>query len=119
MFRIRDNLIAPRKALYDNALKRLPQAHLTAMEEGISHLHGRMTEAAVRAGHDPEALGIGWNGDTAHVGFTDTEAAQDLREDEYGGWDSSPSAVLRNTASRAHPEAVQVYSNALRRELGI
>lgn len=119
MFKIRDNAITPRKSLYENALRRLPEAHQAAQQAGISHLHGAMQQAAQDADLDPEPVKIGRKGPTLFVGIDETPAGNKLADNEFGMPDEAPNPVLRTAARAAHPEAQRRYSTVLRNGLGI
>lgn len=119
MFKIRDNAITPQKALFENALKRLPRAHQIAQAEGISHIHGQVVQAAEDAGQDPDPIEIGNQKGTLFVGISQSEAGDRLADSEFGLPETAPNPVLRTAAQAAHPEATRRYGVALRREVGI
>lgn len=120
MFRITDNVITPKRALFEDALKRLPQAHHTAQGDAAEHLHRHVSEAVEANGHDPDAVGIGWRDDgTAYVGINHSDAGDRLFDDEFGTEDVGPHSTIRSTVARKQHESDQVYQDSLRRELGI
>lgn len=118
MFKIRDRAITPRKALFENALKRLPAAHLAAQEAGVSHLHQQMTSAAEDAGINSGPLVVARHKTHLYVGIEYGEAGDRLADVEFGRPESAPNPVLRTAATQAHPEASRRYQKTLRREMG-
>lgn len=119
MFRIKDNAITPRKALYENARRLVPTAHEAAQQVAVAHLHGAVQQAAQDADLDPEPIKIGRKKNTLYIGIDQTPAGDKLADVEYGLPEEAPNPVLRTAARAAHPEAQRRYSTALRNGLGI
>ena len=84
MFRIVDNAIAPKKAHFERALKRLPVAHRLAQHAGVTHLHGEATSALEKEGLDPSPVGVFWKKGTPYLGIEYGEDGDRLSDVEYG-----------------------------------
>jgi hypothetical protein len=119
VFTIKDRAIAPHKARFEEALRRLPAAHVTAQAEAITHLHEAAHNAAENAGLPTEPIHTFWRNGTAHVGIDDSTAGDKLFDHEYGNLEQGPQHVLRSAVKAVRPAAQLQYRLALRRELGI
>jgi hypothetical protein len=119
LFRIKDNAIAPKKAIYEQALKALPAAHYSAMHAGMLHLHDSLSSAATRAGLDPTPLTIIYRSGVPFVAIDDSPEGDELADAEYGTPDTAANPVLRSEVARRHHEARAIYANTLQRELGL
>jgi hypothetical protein len=119
VFKLTDRAIAPHKARFEEALRRLPAAHMQAQSEAITHLHSAAVSAADRSGLPAAPIQAYWKNGTAHVGIDHTEDGNKLFDHEYGTVDTSPQPVLRSAVRQVRPAAQLHYRFALRRELGI
>jgi hypothetical protein len=119
VFRITDRAIAPHKARFEEALRRLPAAHMTAQAEAITHLHEAAHNAADEAGLPTEPIHTFWQGGTAHVGIDNSPEGNQLFDHEFGNLEQGPQHVLRSAVKAVRPAAQLQYRLALRRELGI
>lgn len=115
MFRLRDDAFAPRRPLVQSAIKRLPQAHRTALDAGHSHVHQQVVATAREAGLHADSIVVTPHG----VDIDDSDAGDALFNHEFGTPESAPNPVLRQTAHRATPEASAIYNETVRREMGL
>lgn len=118
MFTLHDNAIGPKKALFEEALRRWPAAQAAARREATTHLHQRLSEAALAQGLDPSPLqplppeqGVG-------VVISRTPEGIALADEEYGRPERPPNPVLRTTRTKVTPEVRAVYKATLYRGLG-
>lgn len=119
IFTITDRAISPKKAHYEEALRRLPAAHRRAQSVAISHLHEQVSSAAQSAGLDSGPLKIGWKKGHAYLGIEHSPAGNRLFDAEYGTADEEPNPVLRTAAHAHHSAANALYGHHLRAGLGI
>lgn len=118
MFKITDNAIAPRKEAFDNARKRLPEAHRQAHRSTVVQLHQHLVQVAEDEGLDSSPLVISWKKQTPYIGITRGEKGDALFESEYGKPDEAPNPVLRTAARAVKPQMDRHYNTALRQGLG-
>lgn len=115
MFRLRDNAFAPRRPLIQGAIRKLPQAHVTAFQAANQHVFESVRGAADDEGLITDPIVMTGNG----VDIADGERGDALFDHEFGSTNSAPNPVLRNAAARALPHASLIYNSTIRRELGI
>jgi hypothetical protein len=119
MFRIEDRAIAPHKAKYERAIKRLPQAHLAAQMDAARLLHQHAANTLQDSEVDPSALSIVVQGGMAHVAIDQTPEGDVLFDQEFGGHETAPSPMIRSAISQKRQEAQRHYQEALFRRLGV
>jgi hypothetical protein len=119
MFRIEDRAIAPHKAKYERAIKRLPQAHLEAQVEAARVLHQHATNALQASDIDPSALSVVVKDGLAHVAIDHTPQGDVLFDQEFGGAETAPNPVVRTAVSSKRREAQHYYQQALFKRLGV
>jgi hypothetical protein len=118
MVSMKDNAITPHRGRFEQALKRLPAAHIQAQRHAVSHLHSTVRAAASAAGMDPEPIGVYWKKGEAYLGLGFGEAATRVGDQEFGTPEQAPNPVLRSTHRRAMPQAKGIYAHRLVTGLG-
>ena len=119
MFRVNDNAIAPRKAHFQRAVARLPQAHQVAHTVATQALHGHLRSVADSEGLDTSAIVLFRHKGRLNVGIDAGPNGAALMDHEFGNLDSRPNATLRNAARHAHPSLSHLYARTLQQEIGL
>lgn len=119
MFKITDNAITPRKAHFDDVIRRLPGAHRVAHEHFVAHIHGAAQNAAKKAGLDHEAVVVDYHRGMPYVGIQQSASGDHVADVEYGLPGIAPNPVLRTAVRAAHKEANRRYVAVLRGGIGL
>jgi hypothetical protein len=118
VFKLVDNAITPRRALFEHALNRFPTAAAEAHHEAITHLHARVTTDLEEAGIDSGPVQVFHQRGRPYLGIAGTDAGDKLADIEYGTPDEPPNPVVRTTITKHRPSAQAVFSAHLWRGLG-
>ena len=103
-------------ARFSRAVANLSNAHDQAKDAAVDHVGNHVTQAAKRAGMDPDDVGTFWYKDRPQVSVRPGTKAEKL---EYGDMSSAPQSTVRNAARSANQEALRVYHKTMRKGLGI
>lgn len=103
-------------ARFTRAVANLSSAHDQAKDAAVAHIGEHVTQAAKRAGMDPDDVGVFWHQDRPRTSVRPGSKAEQL---EYGDLTRAPNATVRNAARSANQDAVRLYHKTMRKGLGI